>query len=300
MRDFIIVTDSTSDLDKETRTKYGIEYCPMNVVVGVGTKTEQEITADLDWGTISFHDFYEMMRNGTKMKTTAVPQGVFEETFTKALEQGKDVLYIACAGALSGSINIAKMVANELLTKYPEGKIIAIDSLCSAAGEGMMVVEAAKQRAEGKTIEEIAKYTEENRNFYNQFATVETLSYLRNAGRIKTSKAILGNIIGVKPIIISDIKGNNYAYTKVKGRKTSLDKLVEDTKNCLVSNENVDVCITHADCINDVNYVVEKLKEEINVGSIKIYPMGPIIGVSTGPGTIGVYVKGKEITILGE
>lgn len=300
MKDFIILTDSTSDLSAELRKQYDVDYCPMNVVVNVGKDNEEEITADLDWGKYSFHDFYEMMRNGVKMKTTAVPQYVFEEKFKKAVAEGKDVLYIACAGVLSGSVNFAKMAAAEIMAENPDTKIICIDSYCASAGEGMMVIKASELRKEGKSIEEVAEYTEAHRNFYNQFATVETLTYLKNAGRVKASKAFFGNLIGVKPILLSDIVGHNYAYIKVKGRKPSIDKLVEDAKAALLDDSNVVCYITHADCQADVDYLVNKLNETIKPTSINVLPMGPIIGVSTGPGTIGLFVYGKEVTVLGE
>ncbi|MDD6302736.1 MAG: DegV family protein [Bacillales bacterium] len=300
MKDYVILTDSTSDLSKELRDELNVDYCPMNVVVNVGKDKEEEIPADLDWGKYSFHDFYNLMRQGVKMKTTAVPQNVFEEKFKKALDEGKDVLYIACSGALSGSINIARMIAKELLESYPDSKIICVDSLVSCAGEGLLVKKASELRSEGKSIEEVRDYLEANKLKYNQFATVETLTYLKNAGRIKASKAFFGNLIGVKPILLSDKIGQNYAYIKVKGRRPSLDKVVEDTKNALEDLNNAEIWITHADCQNDVDYIVEKIKAEINPSSIKVLPMGPIIGVSTGPGTIGVFFVGKEVTVVGE
>ena len=135
MADFVIFTDSTSDLGKDMRDKYNIEYVYMNVNVN-----EKEYIADLDWKEFSPKEFYDWMRKGAKVYTTQVSISEFINKFSSALEQGKDVLYLSVSSKLSGSINTALNVKNELLEKYPDRKIICIDTLRATLGEGLIAI----------------------------------------------------------------------------------------------------------------------------------------------------------------
>lgn len=295
MKNFEIFTDSCSDLGQDVRKKYDIQYVNMHI-----TYDDKDLLASLDWDLYSPKELYDLMRNGTLMKTTQVPVEEFMRKFEESLSKGLDILYIACSSALSGSVNTSYVVRDELLEKYPDRKIVCIDSLNSCLGEGSMTVDAAKMREEGKSLEEIASYIESEKLKYNQFATVEDLKYLKNAGRIKASKAFFGNIFGVKPIIISDVIGQNYALKKVKGRRASLIELVNMAKEAILDAENQTVSVIHADCIEDAEFVKDLIVKEINPKEVYVNYMGPIIGISTGPGTIGLYCKGQKVETLGE
>lgn len=295
MANYIILGDSTSDLSLETRKQYNIEYAIMNFLC-----EGKESPASLDWDEISPKEFYDLMRDGKKVTTTQVPYNVFYEKFTECAEKGLDVLYISCSSGLSGSVNTARLVRNEILEKYPNMKIEIVDSLISSLGQGGLLIDAAKLRDEGKTIEEVRDYIEDNKLKVHQAGTVATLDYLKRAGRIKASKAFFGNLFGVKPIIISDIKGQNYAYKKVKGRRSSLLQLVEEMKEHIIDPESQTIYITHADSIEDAMFVKEHIEREINCKDILINYVGPAVGASVGPGTIIVFCKGEEVTIEGE
>ena len=212
MKEFVIFGDSTCDLNKALREQYGIDYVPMNYVVD-----DREYVASLDWESHPVHDFYNLMRDGKRVFTTQVPKQNYIDAFTAAIEAGKDVLYISCSSALSGSIGTALVVAKELCEQYPDAGIYCVDSLNSSLGQGHMLIMASQLRSEGKGAAEVASYIESIRLKVNQFGTVDSMEYLRRAGRLKASKAFFGNLFGIKPIIISDIKGQNFAYKKVKG-----------------------------------------------------------------------------------
>ena len=126
-----------------------------------------------------------------------------------------------------------------------------------------------------------------------------SLEYLRKAGRVKATSAFFGNLLGVKPMIISDAKGNNFAVKKVKGRKNSLNEIINMMKENVVDIENQTVYVAHADALEDANYVKELIIKEFNPKEVKVEYLGPIIGVSVGPGTIGVYAKGKKVEVVG-
>ena len=298
-KDFVIVVDSCSDLSKEIRQQYHIEYVKMNIVKK-GKEKDEELPASLDWDLYSNKELNDWQRNGMELKTTAVSLDEFNTVFSRILNENKDILYIACSSALSGSFNYSLTIKEELMQKFENAKIICVDSLCSCLGQGMMAVEAAQMKESGKTIDEIVSYLEENKLCYNQIATVETLEYLKKAGRVTTTAAFFGNIFGVKPLIISDAIGQNYAIKKVKGRKNSIIEMVNMLKEIIEDAANQTIWIAHADCIEDAMYLKELVEKEIKPKEIKVEYMGPIIGVSTGPGTLGLYAKGKKVQIIGK
>lgn len=292
MKKYVIVTDSCSDLTKEFREKYDIDYIPMHV-----SYDGQEMEANLDWEIKSFPEFYGMMRNGTRFTTSQVNAAQFKERFESYIQDGYDILSISCSSALSASVKASEVAAQELLKKYPDSKIICVDSLNSCMGLGLMCIRASELRAEGKSIEETAEWIKENRLTVNQECTVEKLTYLKQAGRVSAASAFFGGLLQIKPIIISDASGQNAAVEKVKGRKTSIDRLVERFKAEYESVPYQKVFVAHADCIEDAELLKEAVKnacpdKDIN---IPIVPIGPIVGASAGPGTIAVYFYGKEV-----
>lgn len=295
MREYAIITDSTSNLTKDLRDKYNVDYAYMEFLYN-----DKNFKADLDWNEIKPHEFYDLMRNGKKIRTTQVQYFEFKEKFTNYLKEGKDILYISCSSALSGSINSAYTVKTELLEEYEDAKIFIVDSLISCFGQGYLTMKASELRSEGKTIEEVAQYLEQNRLKVNQIATVDNLEYLKRAGRVKATSAFFGNLLGVKPIIMSDAKGQNYAFKKVKGRQNSLSYLVDYVKENIIDSEEQIIYIAHADCLDETNKIKERIEKEIPCKGIVIDYIGPIVGATVGPGTIILYFVGKEVTIVGE
>ncbi len=296
MKKFTIVSDSCCDLPENLRKEFDVEYIPMRIHFD-----EKEYPADLDWKDISFYDFYNLMREGVRIKTSQINSNEYFETFEKYILDGYDVLSISCASALSSSYNGSVVAKDELLKKYPDAKIICIDSRNSCFGLGTIVLTASKLRAEGKTIEEVAEFIETHKQEVNQLCTVESLTYLKRAGRVSAMSAVFGGLLQVKPIIISDINGQNHAIEKVKGRKNSINRLIEMFKETY--NENAPyqkITIVHADVEEDAKLIKELLIPCVKEGvQIDIEKIGPIIGASTGPGTVAIYCYGKEVTVDG-
>ena len=293
MAKFKIFIDSTGDLPKDLRDKYDIDYCPMIVTVD-----EKEVVASLDYDQgYSLKQFYDVMREGRRIFTSQVPDSVFLEKFTAALKEGQDILYIGCSSKLSASVLAGEKVAMKLRAEYPDRKIVVFDSRISCYGQGEMAIFASKFRSEGKSIDEVAAWLEANFNKFNQYATVESLSYLKRAGRVSATSAFFGNIFGVKPILISDYIGQNLAIEKVKGTKQSLifvaSKIVEAGGDLTGKT----IYIGHADALQQAEFVKGEILKLAPGTNIYIGPIGPIVGASTGPGTIGVYVFGKECNV---
>ena len=293
MKDFVIFGDSTCDLNKALREQYGIDYVPMNYLVD-----DQEYVASLDWESHPVHDFYNLMRDGKRVFTTQVPKQNYIDAFTAAIEKGKDIVYISCSSALSGSIGTAQVVAKELQEQYPDAGIYCIDSLISSLGQGHLLITASQLRAEGKGAAEVAEYITSIRLQVNQCGTVDSMEYLRRAGRLKASKAFFGNLFGIKPLIISDTKGQNYAYKKVKGMANARAAIAQDI---LTAADGVyeTLYISHADDEESANLLKDEILALAPFKNVVFGYIGPIVGASVGPGTIIAYTFGKEVTIEG-
>ena len=290
MANYQIFTDSCSDLSTELRKQNNIEYVHMGLVVnGV------EKIADLDWVDYSPEEFYGWLSAGKKIKTTQVSMNEFEKGFRPFLEKGIDIIYLGCSSALTGSLNMFNLVAQELRQEFPDRKIIGIDTLCASFTEGLLVLEAATKQKEGLTIDELALWVENNKFYFNQFATVDTLTYLKEAGRIKGAAAFFGNIIGIKPIFISDRKGNNFVIKKVKGTKASLNELFELVKNARDLTKSDKIYIGQGMAQERAEALKKRFKDELNIDATVIW-IGPIVGTTCGPGVIATFCFGKEVT----
>lgn len=290
MREIKIVTDSCSDLTKELRDKYGIEYLQMNTV-----KDGVETRASLDWEYYSPKELYDTIRGGKRVTTTQVPAPEFEKHFREWANQGYDVVYIACSGKLSGSVNTGKVVAEQIMKEVPEAKIFSVDSLNACGGEGLVAIKAAELRNQGLSVDEVVEQVSAVRNNVNQFCAVHNLNALKAAGRVTASSAFFGNLLGVKPIIISDKEGYNTAMKKVKGRFNSMQEIVNLTAEGIENPESQTIMVLHSDCEDEAKEVVSMLEEKIPGAKTYVSYIGPIIGASIGADALAVFSWGKNV-----
>ena len=293
MKKYAIITDSSSDLNEFFRTKYDIEcICTRFFHEGV------EYDADPDWKSFSLKEFYDYLRAGNRITTSQISNATCVKTFEKYLEQGYDILSISCTGALSSTVNVCYQTRDLLKEKYPDSKIICIDGCISSAGLGILCIRASELRAQGKTIEETAQWVEENKKFINQEGTVDKLSYLKQAGRVSAPAAFFGGLLNIKPLIISDIHGYNVSIEKVKGRMTSLIRTAERVAENYTKDDLPDIFIYHTDCEEDALILKQEILNRVDVkpDDIHIGNINAAIGASVGPGMIGVYFYGREVT----
>lgn len=276
--------------------KWDIDYVRMSTV-----KDGVESPALLTWSSEEAHELYETIRKGKRITTAQVTVEEFNRVFGKYLEEGYDIVYVACCVKQSGSVNTGHVTAQKLLSKYPDAQISCIDSLNSTIGEGMLAMEAAKLAGEGKNVEEITSHIMSIRKNVQEFATVHTLEHLKKAGRVSASSAFFGNLMGVKPILVADANGAQAAFKKVKGRQSSLKEIVALLKENITDPEEQTVYIAHADCSKEeIDYLTELVKSEIPCKDISVGYIGPIVGASVGPDTIGVWAFGKKVTFAAE
>ena len=292
MKNVKILTDSCSDLTGEFLEKYGIDYARMNTVYQ-GKETE----ASLTWEEYSPKKLYDIMRNGERITTTQVPVQEFMRIFRKYLDEGFDIIYIGCSTKQSGSVNTGAVSARDLLKEYPDSRITCIDSLNASIGEGMLAIYAAELAASGKGYDEIVDSVMNARNKVNQFVTVHSLDTLKRAGRVKASSAFFGNLMGVKPILISDANGEQTPIKKVRGRPKSLEEIVSQLAGNMEDPQEQTVYVAHADCSEEeLDMIRQLIKDKIKCREICTVYIGPIIGASIGPDAIGVWGFGKEVT----
>ena len=295
MRPVKILTDSCSDLSRDLREKYDIDYARMKTVYD-----GKEQWASLDFEYYTPKQLYDIMRKGNRILTTQVPQDEFARIFTKYLDEGFDIVYVGCSLKQSSSVNTGVVVARTLLESHPDANIFCVDSMNACIGEGMLAIKGAAYRAQGLGAKEIYDRLVAERKTINEYVTVHSLDSLKRAGRVKASAAFFGNLLGVKPILIADATGAQLAIKKVKGRMNSLHEIVSMLKESIIDAENQTVYLCHADCEQEeVDALVKLVKDEIACKDVHVSYIGPIIGASIGPDAIGIWAIGKEVTFEG-
>ena len=296
MKKFTIVTDSASDLNKKWRDENGIAYAKMMMSWTQKDGTTREEYCSLDWDKISVKDFYDLERDGVRVFTAQVTMQNYLDVFLPILEKGEDVLYIACSSGLSASLHLAEMLANEeLKEKFPNNKVVVFDTLRAGMSEGQIVMRAVELQKEGKSLEEIIDILEKEKRSYKEIGIPESLTYLRRAGRVSASAAYFGNIVSLKPILMWDEKGSNVAKEKAIGKKKAFKRMAEIIKDDIVDPEKQVIYLMHADCnLNDIEDFKKVILELVPVKEIAVEILGPVIGASSGPGTIIVNYIGKQ------
>lgn len=292
MAKFQIFTDSSSDLTKEMRQKHHIEYFRMGFSIN-----GKQYHADLDFIEYSPDQLYEWIKDGNnKIQTSLITMEEYISRMKPYLEKGIDILYVACATALSGSFNVFRLLLDDVKKEYPDRKIIGIDTCRAGIPLGMIAMKASEMQIEGKSIEEVAEYVEKDKQRYNLCGTVETLTYLKRAGRVSGASAFFGNLFSVKPIIVADTKGHNYAVAKVKGTKKAYITLFDHMKEVVEGIEKPIIYIGQGQAPEAAAYFKKRFMEELNAEVVE-YWVGPIIGIACGPGVIHLAAYGKETTI---
>jgi len=282
-----IVTDSSADLKDELIEQYGIHIVSLSFRVG-----GEEFPCYVQGEKTDYKQFYDRMRKGEMVDTSLIDMSTCRDIFEGILKRGNDVLYIGFSSALSGSYNAGTMVAESLRDAYPERKIVTIDSLSASMGEGLLVYHVAEQRRSGKSIDEVSEWLIANRLHLCHWFTVDDLFHLKRGGRISAATALVGTVLGVKPVLHVDDEGKLVAVGKVRGRRRSLEALVDEMeKTCANPTEQV-VFISHGDCIEDAQYVERLVRERLNVKDVQINYVDPVIGAHSGPGTVALFFLG--------
>lgn len=283
-QNFYIVTDSNCDLPESVTASYHDFSMPKLTYILDG-----ETDPELDSKT-----FYDRLRNGSTCKTSQVTPGQFSEAFRKGAEAGLDVLYIAFSSALSGTIGSGITAAKMAAEEFPGRRFLVVDTKGASCGEAWMVDKAIQMREEGKGIDEVYRWLEENKQHCVTWFTVQDLHYLHRGGRVSASAAILGSTLKINPILHVDSEGRLIPVDKVIGRKHALRALVKKMKDHAIEPEHQRVFICQADCMDDAERLTEMLKKEWPDLDVRIITIGPVVGAHSGPGSMGLAFFGDE------
>ena len=286
MRDYVITVNSTVDLPKEWLEERHVPVVPLKYTIDGETYTDME--------GLSAKEFFAKLREGKMSVTSQVNPEEAAELLEPYVKDGKDVLHLGFSSGLSGTLNSMRIAGQMLEEKYPEAKVIVIDTLCACLGEGLLLHKALQQKAMGKTIDETAQWVEENKLHICHNVTVDDLNHLHRGGRVSKTTAVLGTLVQIKPIIHMDDNGKLQVIGKERGRKKSLNKIVDMPVEQSKGWDNDIIMITHGDCIEDAEYVAKLVREKMGIDNILINNIGTVIGSHTGPGVVAVFCMGDK------
>ena len=286
MRDYVITVNSTVDLPKEWLEERHVPVVPLKYTIDGENYTDME--------GLSAKEFFAKLREGKMSVTSQVNPEEAAELLEPYVKDGKDVLHLGFSSGLSGTLNSMRIAGQMLEEKYPEAKVIVIDTLCACLGEGLLLYKALQQKAMGKTIDETAQWVEENKLHICHNVTVDDLNHLHRGGRVSKTTAVLGTLVQIKPIIHMDDNGKLQVIGKERGRKKSLNKIVDMAVEQSKGWDNDIIMITHGDCIEDAEYVAKLVREKMGIDNILINNIGTVIGSHTGPGVVAVFCMGDK------
>lgn len=285
MGNFVIFTDSGSDLAPELLNEWGVKYC--SLTFRFEGEDEEYLNYDL-----AGKAFYDEIRKGKVSKTSAVNIFTFEEAFEKELQAGNDVLYIGFDSGISTTSNSGIAAADELRSKYPDREIIAIDTLCASGGQGLLVKLTVDLKNSGATMAECGEFVKKTAPSIAHWFTVEDLIYLKRGGRISAGAYFAASVLDIKPVMHVDDEGKLISMNKVRGRKKSIQSLIDKYEEDAISTSGP-AAVFHGDCLSEAEDIAKTLKEKFGA-DVMVGEIGAVIGSHTGPGILLIAYPGKQ------
>ena len=293
MKTYEILADSTCDLTEELLQKYDIRLVAGHL--RLPDKTEH--LSYPRWDLFTREEFYaDLKKRPNEYSTSPANVEEFARAFEEILKDGKDVLLITISGGISGAYNFATQAAGQVKEKYPERRIVCVDSLRFGPGHGLMTVHAAKLREEGKSIEEVEAYLTQNKNRYHQAGWLDDLSFVASKGRITHPKAFFGTLAGVKPIGEFDYNGLTTVLGKVKGAKAAYAVLLKYMEETIENPEEQTIFIAQTNRLPQAEEYKKMIEEKFHPKEVLIHDVHPLCGVNIGPGLMAAYYVGKPIS----
>lgn len=288
MREYVIVTDSSCDLPEDLVRQWDLTVVPLSVEIGPDRfrNTPEEAPDG--------HAFYTRLLKGEAVKTSAPNVEEYKTYLRPHLQAGKDILNLSFSSALSATCQNACIAADELKEEFPDATILTVDTLAASLGQGMLVDLALKQQRQGKTLQEVRDYVEATKLHLCHWFTVGDLSQLRRGGRLSAGKAILGNLLHIKPVLHVDDEGRLVPMDSVKGRKKSIEALFDHMSQSVTDPASQDIYISHGDCLEDAQFLADEIKKRIGVASVTIGYVGPVIGAHSGYRTLALFFLGEK------
>ena len=281
-----ILTDSCCDFPPQRYQELGLISLPLSITFRGETYPDRNDD--------SLRDMYAGLRAGEAASTAAANPQQWEEALEPVLASGEDALILAFSSGLSTTYQSACIAADEMNERFPERKILVVDSLCASLGQGLLAYYAARKRDEGLGLEELKAWLEDNKLHLCHWFTVNDLMYLKRGGRINAATAIMGTMLSIKPILHVDNEGHLVSVGKARGRKASIAALADKAAELGKGYDNSLMFISHGDCREDAEYLAGLLKEQYGVKEVYINYVGAVIGSHSGPGTLALFFLGEH------
>jgi DegV family protein with EDD domain len=293
MKDFVILPDSTCELNEEIRKELGMnDYIPGHVSISDG----RDLITKLDWSEISREEYYKALSNKKLKVTTAPPSPAeFYDAFAKYAKEDIGVINISLSSKISSTYNFAKNAAQEVKNNYPNANIYCLDSYRMSGAIALLTIYACILKNEGKSFDEVVEWLENNKNRVHQMGPIDDLIFVARRGRISMGKAIFGSFAGVKPMGDCNADGYTTVLTKAKGINKAFDITAKYVEAMATDIQNSYVVIAHS----DREQYAYNLKEKIEaLGPKKVYltDVFSACGGNIGPGMIGVYFFGEPVS----
>lgn len=286
MNNYQIITDSGCDLPIEMRQQLDVKMVSLTLLFR-GQELQDSVGDDIQ-------QLYQALRDGEVASTSAVNPDGWSAVMEPVLQEGKDVLVLAFSSGLSTTYQSAVIASQELAEKYPQRRIRVVDTRSASLGEGLLVWYACRKRDEGMELDALADWAEEAKGHLCHWFTVDDLMYLKRGGRISAATALVGTMLGIKPVLHMDDEGHLINISKVRGRKASIEALAEKMGQLGLPGKNRTVFICHGDCLEDAKRLEAIVKEKYGVEEVFIGYTGAVIGSHSGPGTLALFFLGEK------
>ena len=290
MREYIVTCCSTADMSRTFMETNEVPFAMFHYQLD-----GKEYADDL-YSSISPEVFYKMIGDGAQPVTSQVNAEAYCALFEPVLKSGKDVLHLTLSSGISGSINSANVAKTQMEEKYPDHRVMVVDSLAASSGYGMLVEQTLENQRAGMSLEENAAWIVAHRNTLHHWFFSTDLSFYVRGGRISRAAGAVGTMLSICPLLNVDKEGHLIPREKIRGKKKVIQRIVEQME--LHAQDGLDYhgkCyISHSTCLEDAQKVAAMIEEKFpNLdGKVEIFPIGTTIGSHTGPGTVALFFWG--------
>ena len=286
---YVVYTDGCSNLPGRLLKALDIRVLPCSYVMDDVPGT---YLGDID--AFDTHGYYDKLRAGSTLKTSLLNSQLFLDHFRPVLEEGLDVVYIGMSSGISGTIQAARIAAEELMEEFPGRTVRVVDSLGAGFGTGLLTCRASQYRSEGKTAAEAADILDVDVRHLLQYFTVDDLNSLKRTGRVSGATAAIGTVLNIKPLLWGDPTGHIVALSKCRGRKKAIEAIAELYRTRVIEPEKQMIAISHGDCPEEAQLLADKVCAIAQPRELIIVPHEPFTGAHVGPGMLALFFFGKE------
>ena len=295
MPEYVLSGCTAADLTEEVFHERDIPYVCFHFELG-----GRDYLDDLG-KTVPPAELYRRMESGELTKTSQVSVGAYEEFFAGILRTGKDILHVTLSSGISGTVNSARIAAEDLKSEFPDRRIIIVDGLGASSGYGLLLTLMADQRDAGLTIDELRDWAEANKLYVQHWFFSTDLTYYIRGGRVTKTAGFVGQLLNICPLLNVDSQGKLIPREKIRGKKAVIRRTVEKMEEHAENGTAYDgrVYISHSECLEDAQAMAQMIEERFPAtkGKITIFNIGATIGSHTGPGTVALFFYGNERTL---